>query len=236
MGATDALAALVASARAADVKTRRKLGRSIGNMAMELEKSGAELTLAEMNEVIAALGQGALVHTYPQRYHMSKARLMARRRKALGLADPVVAQETAKTLDIEVGGLVLHDAATPFTEISPDWRAEIAAGRIFAVAFGGDGAVKVRLRVLEAGPCEPMEAEFQRLRAATAEAVLDLPTGALVATGGGAKTIAAQLAPGPWRVTAYGLGLGRNPQCVVFLAPFTGEAPPPTTDVPELPL
>lgn len=237
MGVTDALAGLVAQARAADAKTRRKLGRTIGHKAMEIEASGVALSADEMNEVLAALGHGALVHTYPQRYHMSKARLMARRREMLGQADPLVAQEKAKRLDIEVGGLVLRDGSLPFGGISPDWRAEINARRIFAVAFGGDGEVMVRLRVLAAGPCEPMETEFRRLRAATAETVLDLPTGRLVADGAGAKTLALDVAPGLWRVAAYGLGLGRaNAQCLVLLAPLADDPPPPLTDTPELPL
>lgn len=59
---------------------------------MATEKSGVELTQQEVALVLGALGQGALVHMYPPRSRVSKARLMARRRARTGAPLPPMAE------------------------------------------------------------------------------------------------------------------------------------------------
>lgn len=232
----DALRAAMTAAEALPPKERRHKGRTLGHMAMVLENSGALTTIADMDLAIRALTIGASVHTYPQKYHLTRARLMLARRALLGQSEPVIALEKAATLDIEAGGLTLEDAGEPpagwhagqnFT----DWMAQTGC---FFVSFGGDGWVKVRLRVHASGPVEPQAREFRRLREATAETVLRLPSGRLRAHGGGAKAVTLAPGAGEWRVAAYGLGIGRAPECLVLMSPLEGAAPHPLVDTPEL--
>ena len=218
---------------------RRKLGRTLGHLAMELEKADALHAQADMDLAIAALAIGAGVHSYPQRYHMSRARLMQKRRDLLGLSEPVIASEKAMTLDVEAGGVAISDAGLdhdimfkwpPQTRFT-DWMAEHG---FYFISFGGDGAVKIRLRLHHTGPVEPQAREFRRLREATPEGCIAVTSGFIRVTGGGAKSLTMAVPNGLHRIAAYGLGIGRKPECLALLSPLSGPIPAPLNDTPEL--
>lgn len=220
---------------------RRKLGRTLGHMAMELEKADALQTQDDMDLAIGALAIGAGVHSYPQRYHMSRARLMQKRRDILGLSEPVIAAEKAMTLDVEAGGVAISDMSLerdmifklpPQTRFA-DWMAE---HRFYFVSFGGDGAVKTRLRIHQIGPVEPQSHEFRRLREATPEGCVAVVSGQICVNGGGSKSLKMAAPNGLYRIAAYGLGIGRNPECLILLSPLAEHMPAPLTDTPELAL
>ncbi|MCC1491417.1 hypothetical protein [Cognatishimia sp. F0-27] len=63
-----------------------------------------------------------------------------------------------------------------------------------------------------------------------------LSTGQLVAEGGGAQKNAMDAPAGAYQIAAYGLGLGRYPECLILIAPLDGAYPPELTDTPELKL
>ena len=216
-------------------KERRRASRTLGGMAAALEKSGDLRSAADMELAIEALGLGAAVHTYPQRFQIARSRLMAARREELGLPEPVIAVETARTFDIEIGGLLVQDAARDLHSAlasNPLHRYLNDSGDYF-VAFGGDGTIKVRLRIHTSGPAEPQSTEFRKLREATPAATLLIDSGAVALRGGGKVSIDQPLDTGRWTVAAFGLGMGRKPECLLIVAPQDA-APPPLVDTPEL--
>lgn len=224
------------AAAAADPKTRRKLARSLGHMAMQLERTGRLERTEDMDIALHALALGAAAHSYPQRYHMSRARLMQRRREILGLPEPIVAEEHAGKLDVEAGALLVADEEMRTENFIADEPTHLTMQRLgfFCLGLGADGVVKTRLRVHESGPCEPQSSEFRRLREATPIGRVTCPSGRVKVTGCGAKNI---ILPAPARdydIAAYGLGLGRSPECLLLLSPATDPAPPVLTETPEL--
>ncbi len=232
----DTLAAAMKAAEALPIKERRKQARGWGHAAMLLEKADALETRQEMDTALRALAAGAGAHSYPQRYHMSRARLMQKRRALLQLPEPVIAQERARTIDIEAGGAFVCDSETDLAA----WPAKTSMLQFmteqgfYYIGFGGDGGVKIRLRIHDSGPVEPQSREFRRLREATPEGRVMLRSGAVRVHGGGASAIQLPVAPGDYRVAAYGLGIGRCPECLILLSPLVGQPPAPLTDTPEL--
>ena len=103
----------------------------------------------------------------------------------------------------------------------------------YFIGLGGDGAVKVRLRVNASEPCEPQTDELRKLREATALARLTSESGDMAVLGGGRKSLRFALQPGEWDVAAFGLGMGRQPECLIIVAPTSGSAEP-LTGTPEL--
>ncbi|MBF9032919.1 hypothetical protein HKCCE2091_01600 [Rhodobacterales bacterium HKCCE2091] len=220
MSANDLRAALDAAA-SLPPQARRKAARTIGHLAMTVERSGTD-DPDEIDLAIRALGLGAAVHSYPQKWLMARAWLMQRRRELLGLEEPVVVAERAATLDIEAGAVVLADASRDpaglFAAPSP-WHGAMNSDGFVGIALGSDGDVKVRVRVVSSPAPEPLAAEFRRLRDATPEAWLSVTTGAVAATGGGSKRLLLETANGDYRVAGFGLGSGRAAQLLVILAP-----------------
>ena len=230
----DALRKAMADAAGLPLKERRQAARTLGHIASELGRADALKTPGDLDLAIEALALGASAHTYPQKFQTMRSKLMAARRAALGLADPEIAQEVAKTLDIEFGGLFVADARVDFADLL-DGALHKALNRTgsYFVGFGGDGAIKVRLRVHSAGPCEPQSAEFRKLREATPEARLSCPGGRVQAHGGGRKRLDVDIPAGEWHIAAFGLGMGRRPECLVLVSPSDGLAKP-LQDTPEL--
>ncbi|MDQ2090436.1 hypothetical protein [Marimonas arenosa] len=220
----------------ASSRERRKLGRSLGHLAMTLEKADALSTPEDITLAIEALAIGADVHTYPQRYHMSRARLMNRRREVLGLSEPEISVEKSIRIDVEAGALIIADPSLSRDMLFEANRAHATMNEhgFFVVALGGDGAVRVRLRVHRSGPCEPQASEFRRLREATPEGVLKLGNNGVLVEGGGSKRLTLPIPPGDYRICAYGLGLGRAPECLILISPLTGTPPTPLHETPEL--
>ncbi|MGH1416020.1 MAG: hypothetical protein ACRBB0_21215 [Pelagimonas sp.] len=227
----------VAQLKTLPIKERRKQAKALGYAAMELEKAGALQNAKEMTVAIEALAAGAMAHYASQRLHMSRARLMRRRREALGDPEPKILLEKARTLDVEAGGLWIQDASkdVEYSDKEPLHSHMNRLGYLF-LNLGGDGAVKVRLRIHESGACEPQSLEFRRLREATQDARLSCPTGKLRISGGGAKKLEVLIPAGNHRVAAYGLGIGRVPECLILVSPQGDRAPDPLTDTPELQL
>lgn len=238
MTSIDALKAELRRAEALPVKERRKQARSLGFMALELEKAQALQSSEELEMAISALAAGAMAHSYPQRYHMGRARLMKRRRAVLNLPEPVIAQQKAKTIDVEAGGIWLEDPSLKIEYPMDDvFHQHMNRLEFYFISFGGDGRVKLRLRIHQSGPCEPQSTEFRRLCEATQEAVLAVPSGKICAHGGGAKKLELVVPPGDYKIAAFGLGIGRSPECLVLISPLVGDdRPEPLVDTPELQL
>ncbi len=230
------LVTAIAVASEADAKTRRKLARGLGHMAMQLEQAGALERVDDMDLALRALAMGAAAHSYPQRYLMSRARLMQRRRAALGLPEPSVAEEQAKALDVEAGALFLADADISTSQFIADEPTHVTMQRLgfFCVALGRDGIVKARLRVHEHGPCEPQTSEFRRLREATSVGRVTCKSGRVKVTGCGAKSIVLPARAIDYDIAAFGLGAGRSCECLLVLSPADGVASPVLTGTPEL--
>ncbi|MBS8227523.1 hypothetical protein [Vannielia litorea] len=228
----------LARCRAAPLRDARKIGKGLAHQALELEKSGALKAPDAMTLAIEALGLGADVHTYPQRYRMARARLLAARRAALGLPEPEVALEKAVTLDVEAGMLLISDESLDVWSLLEASAPQVALAGAGAagIALGGDGRVKIRLRLHASGPAEPLASEFRRLRQATPEMPLVCTSGAVVIQSGGAKRLRMPVPPGAYSLAAFGLGLGRAPQCLVILSPQFAGPPPAPAIMPELPL
>lgn len=202
-----------------------------------MEKAGALLDVESLTVALEALTRCTMVHGNPQKYHMARARLMMRRREMLGLPEPVIAVQKAMTLDVEMGGVMAADCdaeAYDFRDDGPLHKTLSARG-LYHVRFGGDGAVKLRARVHESDPTEPQSHEFRRLREATQVGVLRVPSGRVVFDGGGRKRLRLDIAPGDYTICAYGLGIGRKPECLMLLSPLT-LMPDPLCDTPELQL
>lgn len=219
------------------LRERRKAGRSIGHIAWLLSQKDALKEIPDIELAIRALALGASVHTYPQRYQIARAKLMAKRRDLLGLPEPEIAFETSKTIDVEMGGILVADREMNVTELletNPMHKA-LNATRTFFVGLGGDGMVKLRLRIHKSGPCEPQQAEFRKLRKATSVAGFYANDGRFIVHGGGKRRIEATSHLADMAVCAFGLGLGRKPECLIIVAPGTSSNEP-LQETPELEL
>ena len=225
----------VARVDAMPMKERRKAARSLGGMALELEGADVLTTRDDIELAIKALAMGAAAHSYPQRYQLARARLAQQRRQSFGLPEPVVAFETVKTLDVEFGGLLIDDVSRDPAEAlnaSPIVAYLNRVGAYF-ISLGGDGAIKVRLRVHESGPTEPLSDELRRLREATAIGALKCESGQMNVFGGGQRTLLFDLPIGGWEIVSFGLGMGRRPECLLIVSPGNNAAPP-LKETPEL--
>ncbi len=225
----------MAQADALPLPQRRKAARTFGFEALQLEKAGALTDVAALDVALEALTRCAMVHGWPQTYHMARARLMLKRRDMLGLPEPLIAAEKAMTLDVEIGGVLVADSEAGAFDMNADGPFHKVMERqgFYFVGFGGDGIVKVRLRVHKSGPVEPQSKEFRRLREATQVGVLEAPSGTVTVHGGGQKILRLPVPPGTYACCAYGLGIGRKPECLMLLSPLT-DRPAPLTDTPAL--
>jgi hypothetical protein len=167
---------------------------------------------------------------------MSRARLMQRRRDLPGLPEPVVADEQSKTLDVEAGALFVADADMPTMQFIADEPTHVTMQRMgfFCVALGHDGQVKTRLRVHESGPCEPQALEFRRVREATLVGRVACVSGRLKVTGCGTRSIVLAAPQGDCGIAAFGLGGGRNRECLLVASPMVGGPTQVLTETPEL--
>lgn len=233
---------MLSKTEGASAQERRKIGRSLGYVAMNLEKSGAQLSEDEIAVVSKALMEGARAHGWPQKYLTSNARLMRRRRGLMGLSDPTTLTETSRMIDVEMGAICVLDAETElpeeFFEVGgkPFLRA-MNEGLFFCVGLGMDCGIRVQLRVLSGEPLEPSEAEFGRLRGATFVGRLKAASGRVRAFGGGAWTVEVAVPSTDLLVAAYLIGTYRNPKILVLMMADSGQFPSePLIVSPELPL
>lgn len=224
----------------APVRDRRKIARALAHRALALARP-AGLTAEDIDVLVRALDAGARVHSRPQSYLAEQAKLMGRRRELTDGRDPVTADEAAVAVDIEWGSIVVADATGPLSEAffgsdGPEFVAAMNRGAFFSVATGFDGAVRVRLRMLESGPLEPMAAEFERVTGATATGRLEADSGAVVLHGGGQVGLCVPATDRSLTVRAYQLGRRARAQILVVAAPLDGLVPaaierPPALDL-----
>ena len=225
----------VAQVELMPLKDRRKAARSLGGMALGLEGAGALTARDEIELGIKALALCAGSHSFPQKFQLARARLAQQRRQSFGLPEPVIAFEQARTLDVEIGGILVDDSARDPVDVLRasvlhDFLNKVGA---YFVSFGGDGAVKVRLRVHSSGPAEPQLSEMRKLREAAVPGRLQSESGEAVVFGGSRKTLTFALEQGTWDIAAFGLGMGRRPECLLIVAPESG-AVSPLHDTPAL--
>lgn len=235
----EALRAALSDARKLPARERRKEGRTLGHMAMVLEQAGALSDPSDMDCAIKALSLGASSHSYPQRYLMARTRLMKKRRECLNLPDPTLLLDKARSLDVEMGSVVLIDAQRAISDLafSAAWHKDMNAEGFFAVGLGGDGTCKVRVRLLAPGPFEPMATDFNKMREATEVGHIRCPSGTLKVTGAGRKELTLPDIPPLLQVMAFGRGLGRNAEVLVLLQALEGSAERPLlSEMPELQL
>ena len=221
---------LVTNCRQASFRDRRGPAREAGHVAMLIERSEDHLTDEDLGLLVEAFTFAVRHHTSPGRWQAALRRVTTQQRLRSGLPDPVTTAEAAKTLDIEMGALVLHDAASglpdgffePGTASHRNARNE---GSFFDIALGADCQIKVRLRYVEADEPDLMLKELGRVTSATAQGYLNCPSNQLVAKGGGSKSLEIPVTGAELLVCGFLVGFGRRQEIVCVACPSRGSRP-----------
>ena len=218
------LVELVKACRSASFRDRRQPARQAGYLAMQLEKSEAELSFEDLKLLTDALTFAARHQTSGGKWQAAHRRVVKRQRQISGVPDPVTIAETAKTLDVEVGAVVLHDAASEppaafFESGTSTYRAAREDGLFFDIGLDMDCQVKVRLRYVDADQPELKLKELGRVTSATPLGFLDCPSKMLIAHGCGAKSVKVRVGSSTPLVCAFLVGFGQRQEIVCVCCP-----------------
>lgn len=221
---------LIEEFRRADVRGKRKPARIAAHLATQVVKSGDPLSLEELDLLIEALGIGAKHHGWPDSWRACQAKLRLRKREMANIPEPVTLFEKVKTLDVEMGSVMVIDPQRSleddyFGVRSEAYRLARENGEFFDVALGGDGPLKVRLRYVDCAEPELTSDELRRVIGATDRAFLRTDSKRLRAWGGGEKFIEIDAGANDLLSSFYALRPESNPQLICVCCDSRGARP-----------
>ena len=221
---------LVEACRNASFRDRRQPAREAGYLALQLEKSEPDISLQDLKVLADALAFAARHQTYGGKWQASLRRVVKRQREIAGVPDPVTIAETAKTLDVEAGSVLLHEAASEppaafFESGTSTYRTAREDGLFFDIGLSMDCRVMVRLRYVEADQPELTLKELGRVTSATPLGFLNCPSLTVTAHGCGVKSVQVQVGSPTLLVCGFLVGYGRKQEIICVCCPSNGSRP-----------
>lgn len=219
---------LVAEYKAADARSRIAIGKRSAFLAATLEADSSNVNPNDLELLIHALELGCRHHSWPGKWRAAQMRLHFMRRNILEISDPVIVEETTRTLPIDIGGLVCKDARATFEQLSDVWpkdpKAAGKAGAYLFISLGGDGRSRVKLRFVRGNDPEVSLKELRQIRRATTPAYVRTLSGRL-SVSGGSSAVEINTNCEHLILQAYLCGSGRNTHILVVAAKLTGQPP-----------
>lgn len=224
------LTRLVAQCEKASFQDQHKPARTAGHLAKELERNEPALSISELNLMAKALQHATRHHAYPGAWQAALARVAMRQRILSGEPDPKTIHQMARTLDVEMGGVMVKDGQRALSKdfFTTDNAIKVNAfevGKFFFIHLGTDCTIKVRMRFVDGNQPNLTLREMSRVRFATAFGRILCSSKTIMASGGGSKKVVIKTLAQDCLISAYIVGYGRKQEIICVICANNGQVP-----------
>ena len=226
----DELNRLVAQCEKASFQDQHTPARTAGYLASELEKNQPALSITDLKLIAKALQHATRHQSCPGSWQAALARVAMRQRILSGEPDPETIHQIARTLDIEMGGVMVMDGQRPLTKdfFTTDNAIKLKAfetGKFFFIDLSTDCTIKVRMRFVDGNQPILTLREMSRVRSATAIGRISCPSNTIIALGGGSKKVVVKATAQDCLVCAYIVGYGRKQEIICIICANDEQVP-----------
>jgi len=221
---------LVAQCERTSFQGQHKPARIAGHLAKELERNEPALSITQLKLMAKALQHATRHQSSPGAWQAALARVSTRQRVLSGEPDPKTIHQIARTLDIEMGGVMVKDSQRPLTKdfFTTDNAIKVNAfeiGKFFFIDLGADCVIKVRMRFVDGYKPNLTVQEMSRVRSATAIGRISCSSNTIMASGGGSKKVVVKTLAQDCLICAYMVGYGRKQEVVCVICANNGQLP-----------
>ena len=234
----DQLSAQLNLYKNATPRDRIKIGKSAGFIADTLFKKSSKFTETEITLLQSAFEKICAHHSYPQRYQAMLAQVALLRQEMSGHPAPDVLMETCKTIDVEMGGIIVTSR-----EVIPEpyyagsfqkYSQARLSGQFFDIGIGGDGLLKIRVQFVSGTQPLLPEKYYRRLKGSTPIGNLNSADGTYRIFGGGDKSLSIEITHAPILIQGYRIGQGRSAELLLIMCENLGKSKYQALSRPEL--